>query len=222
MGVFPKAAVIGRPVMRRKIFNGLATAVLLCCSCVHAQVGPRSTIAVTGVQVSCRGLQPYVTFTLPINGADQGRPGLVYIGMHDPSMSHAAFLTGNAWSNWTDGMFPVYAIVTNGLFSTTITLPLPYALAGGGWHLYAGYGALSDADESQVQDAINAIDAAKSLSASAAAALGVSAVVAAIDPDHYRRTLIQTDMTKNGKYAYVQTGVETNPYACDPQRGGGG
>lgn len=208
--------------MRKKIFNSLATALWLCCGLAQAQVGVRSTIAVTGVQVTCQGLQPYVTFTLPINGADQSRPGLVYIGMHDPAMSQAAFLTGNNWAAWRGGMFPVYVVATGGLFSSTITLPLPYALAGGGWHLYAGYGALSAANEARVQDAINAINAAKSLSGNAAVALNASAVVAAVDPDHYRRTLIQTDMTQNGKYAYVNTGVETNPYVCDPQRGGGG
>lgn len=208
--------------MRKRIFNSLAMALWLCCGLVQAQVGVRSTIAVSGIQVTCQGLQPYVTFTLPINGADQSRPGLVYIGMHDPAMSQAAFLTGNNWAAWRGGMFPVYAVATGGLFSSTITLPLPYALAGGGWHLYAGYGALSAANEARVQDAINAINAAKTLSANAAVALNASAVVAAVDPDHYRRTLIQTDMTQNGKYAYVNTGVETNPYVCDPQQGGGG
>lgn len=208
--------------MRKRIFNSLATALWLCCGLAHAQVGVRSTIAVTGVQVTCQGLQPYVTFTLPINGADQARPGLVYVGMHDPAMSQAAFLAGNSWADWRGGMFPVYAVARGGLFNTTITLPLPYALAGGGWHLYAGYGALSAANEARVQDAINAINAAKTLSANAAVALNASAVVAAVDPDHYRRTLIQTDMTQNGKYAYVNTGVETNSYVCDPQRGGGG
>ncbi len=207
--------------MRRRIFNSLATALWLCCGLAHAQVGVRSTIAVTGVQVFCRGFQPYVTFTLPINAADQARPGLVYIGMHDPAMSQAAFLSGNSWAAWRGGMFPVYAVARSGLFDSTITLPLPFAVAGNGWHLYAGYGALSTTNEARVQDAINAINAAKALSANAAVALNASAVVAAIDPDHYRRTLIQTDMTQNGKYAYVNTGVETNRDFCDPQQGGG-
>ena len=114
-------------------------------------------------------------------------------------------------------MFPVYAVASSGLLNATITLPLSYALAGGGWHLYAGYGALSTDNEARVQSAIAAINAAKTLSASAA-----SAVIAAVDPDHYRRTLIQMDMTQSGKYAYVNTGVETNPYVCQPQQAGGG
>lgn len=206
--------------MRKRIFNILATALLLCCGLAHSQVGVRSTIAVTGVQVFCRGSQPYVRFTLPINAADQARPGLVYIGMHDPTMSQAAFLSGSSWAAWRGGMFPVYAVAKRKYSDSTITLPLPFAVAGNGWHLYAGYGALSTTNEARVQDAINAINAAKALSANAAVALSASAVVAAIDPDHYRRTLIQTDMTQNGKYAYVNTSFEANRDFCDPQQAG--
>ncbi len=193
-----------------RLFAGL---VLLCAGIARAQVGVTPNLTVTNIVVTCRGLQPYVTFTLPINAADQGQPGLLYIGMHDPSMSQADLLTGSGWVGYSGGMLPVYSVVRNGLTPVTLTLPLPSVLAGGGWSLYAGYGALSASGEAQVQAAITAVNDAK--------ALGASGVIAAVDPDHYRRSLIQIDMTQNGKYGYVHTGVETNPYVCQPQLGGG-
>lgn len=194
-----------------KLFAGL---VFLFAGVAHAQAGVSPNLTVTNIVVTCKGLQPYVTFTLPIEAPDQGRPGLLYIGMRDPAMSQADLLTSSGWLGYTGGMLPVYSVVRSGLTPVTLTLPLPPALAGGGWSLYAGYGALSAPAESQVEAAITAVNEAK--------ALGASGVIASVDPDHYRRALIQTDMTQNGKYGYVHTGVETNPYVCQPQLGGGG
>jgi hypothetical protein len=195
----------------QKLLAGLA---FLLVGGVHAQVGVTPNLSVTNIVVTCQGLQPYVTFTLPIEAPDQGRPGLLYIGMHDPSMSQADLLTTNGWMGYAGGMLPVYSVARAGLTPVTITLPLPPVLAGGGWSLYAGYGALSASAESQVEAAITAVNDAR--------ALGASGVIASVDPDHYRRSLIQGDMTQNGKYGYVHTGVETNPYVCQPQLGGGG
>lgn len=183
--------------------------------CAWAQLGGQPRLSVTGMQVTCIGYQPYVRFTLPVSTYDRGRPGLLYVAMHDANMTQAAFLTSGKWSAWTGGLFPAYSIASSGLSQVTISLPLPPALAGGGWKLYAGYGALSVDSESRVQAALDAVSAAKALTGNAGG-------IYAVDPDHYRRTLIQTDMTQGGKYAYVNTGVESNSHVCDPQMGGGG
>jgi hypothetical protein len=53
-----------------------------------------------------------------------------------------------------------------------------------------------------------------------ASAIQINGNVAAVDPDHYRRTLIQSDMTQAGKYAYINTGVENNAFVCQQNRGG--
>lgn len=198
--------------MRRLV---IAAALALSCIGVdaNAQLSTHSTINVSNVQVYCQGTQPIANLTLPVQSADVGRPGLLYIGMHDPSMSQAAFFVNGVWVGYQGGLFPVNSIVA-GLNNTQLQVPLPPVLAGGGWKLYVGYGALSLAAESQVQAAINAINAAK--------ALNVNAAVGAVDPNHYRRTLMQSDMTQAGKYAYVYTGVENNPYVCQPETGGGG
>ncbi|APA90223.1 hypothetical protein BJG93_34465 (plasmid) [Paraburkholderia sprentiae WSM5005] len=179
----------------------------------NAQLSTRANLVVQNVQVFCQGTQPIASLTLPVMAGDVGRPGLLYIGMHDPSLSSAAFFVNSAWTAYQGGLFPINSIVA-GLSNTQLFVPLPPELAGGGWKLYVGYGALSAASENQVQMAINAIDAAKALNANAA--------VGAVDPNHYRRTLMQSDMTQAGKYGYVYTGVENNPYVCQPDTGGGG
>ncbi|MBN3815196.1 hypothetical protein G3N57_00610 [Paraburkholderia sp. Se-20369] len=192
-------------------------AVAVALSCVvadaNAQLSTHSNITAQNVQVFCQGTQPIASITLPIMSVDVGRPGLLYIGMHDPSMSSAAFFANGSWVGYQGGLFPINSLVS-GLSNTQLVVPLPPPLAGGGWKLYVGYGALSVAAENQVQAAINAINAAK--------ALNINAAVGAVDPNHYRRTLMQSDMTQAGKYAYVNTGVENNPYVCQPDIGGGG
>ncbi|MGP8437797.1 hypothetical protein ACT2FY_38900 [Paraburkholderia fungorum] len=178
----------------------------------NAQLSARANLTIQNIQVFCQGTQPFVSFTLPVMAGDVGRPGLLYIGMHDPSMSSAAFFMNGAWTGYQGGLFPINSIVA-GLSNKQFVLPLPPALAGEGWKLYVGYGALSATAENQVQMAINAINAAK--------AMNVNAAVGAVDPNHYRRTLMQSDMTQAGKYGYVYTGVENNPYVCQPEAGGG-
>lgn len=182
--------------------------------CAQAQISTRANLVISDVQVVCQGTQPFASLTLPIGAADLGHPGLLYIGMHDPGMSQAAFFVNGNWVGYQGGLFPINTIASGGLYNVRMVIPLPPSLAGGGWKLYVGYGALSAAAESQVQATINAISAAK--------ALKTDAALGAIDPNSYRRTLIQSDMTQAGKYGYVNTGVETNPYVCQPEFGGGG
>lgn len=170
-------------------------------------------LTVVGLQVFCQGLQPYASFALPVLGQDMGRPGIVFVGMHDASRTQAKFLSGDNWYDWQSGLFPVYAVRSGGLVNQQFTLPLNGLLAGGGWKLYVGYGALSDQDEMRVQQGITAVNAAR-------AVLGGQGQVTSVDPDHHRRTLVQTDLVRLGKYAYVNTGVENNPKVCEPHDGG--
>ncbi|NTB05922.1 hypothetical protein [Agrobacterium tumefaciens] len=173
-----------------------------------SQIVSAPTLTASGISVFCDGYQPYVTFTLQINGADRGRPGLIYVGMHDEANTSAMFLTGNEWTVWQSGLFPPYQVARSGLVDQRITIPLNPYLAGGGWRLYAGYGALSTNDEARVQAYTQTIDKVK---------LVTGKPVASIDHDHYRRTLVQADLAASGKYAFVQTGVEYSTQICQPQ-----
>lgn len=190
----------------------IAVVYVLLCVSAQAQVAAPSTISVKKVRLFCQRQRPYITFTLPINTSDQGRPGLLYIGMHDPAMSQANFLRNHTWLNWQSGLFPVYAVMRGGLYSTRLTIPLPPRITGSGWHLYAGYGALSIEDELRVQRAIDTVNKAKALN------LNISGV----EPDHYRRSLIQMDMSKNGKYTYVNFDIKNNSNICHSQFPGSG
>ncbi|MGY8527612.1 hypothetical protein [Paracidovorax citrulli] len=177
-----------------------------------AQVG-RPNLRVLDAEVVCQNYRPFVSLTLPVMPADVGRPGLLYVGMHDPNMAHAAFLSGAAWHRYQGGLFPVYSTVQGGLGSSRLLLPLNEYVAGSGWKLYVGYGALSSLAESRVAQASAAIEAAKAISP--------KAITGTVDADHYRRTLIQTDMSQGGKFAYVDTGVEHSPDVCRPDNSGG-
>jgi len=172
-----------------------------------SQIVSAPTLTASGIQVFCDGYQPYVTFSLQINAADRGRPGIVYVGMHDEANTSAMFLTGSQWSAWQSGLFPPFQVARGGLIDQRITVPLNPYLAGGGWRLYAGYGALSANDEARVQAYAQTIDKVK---------LVTGKPVASIDQDHYRRTLVQADLASGGKYAVIQTGVEYSSQVCQP------
>ncbi|KAA0178825.1 hypothetical protein FX016_23115 [Cupriavidus gilardii] len=199
--------------MKKSLLALLAAAGVLGCSTAQAQMSVRPNLHVTAVEVFCQNYQPFVSIAMPVASADSGRPGLLYVGMHDAGMSQAAFLTSAGWQPYQGGLFPVYSIVKGGLASTRLVLPLNPNLAGGGWKLYVGYGALSAEAEARVQQAVVATATAK--------AMNPKGAIAAVDPDHYRRTLVQTDMTQAGKFGYVDTGVENIPDMCRLDNSGG-
>lgn len=174
---------------------------------VDAQMVSPPSITASGVQVFCQGLQPYVSFVLPVLSADLGRPGMVYVGMRDQVGTAAMFLQGGIWVPWDSGLFPVYSSVTSGLGSQQVTLPLNGNLAGGGWMLYAGYGVLTSDGEMRVQSYIATVQNTERIT---------NKKVSSVDPDHYRRTLVQDDMSRYGKYTYISTGVENNGRVCQP------
>jgi len=121
------------------------------------------------------------------------------------------FLQGESWMPWDSGLFPAYSIVRSGLGSQQFTLPLNGYLAGGGWMLYAGYGVLTSDSESRVQSYIASVQNTERIT---------NKKTSSIDPDHFRRTLIQDDMARYGKYTYINTGVENNSRVCQPDNEG--
>ena len=175
---------------------------------VHAQIISQPTLTAWDVQVFCQESQPYVSFVLPLNAADRGRPGLTYIGMHDPAGSSAMLLQGGNWIPFQSGLFSVYAIANAGLTDQRISLPLNNYLAGGGWKLYAGYGALSAEADGRVQGYTETVQKSEQIS---------GRKINRVDPDHFRRSLIQDDMVRRGKYTYINTGVENNQRFCQPE-----
>ena len=177
----------------------------------QAQLSSQPSITALNVQVFCQGTQPYVSFVLPVAYADMGRAGMVFVSMRDQSGTAAMFLQGASWLPWESGLFPAYTSMSSGMTSQSFTLPLNGYLAGGGWMLYAGYGVLTDDAESSVRSYIDTVRKTEDI---------VHKKVNSIDPDHYRRTLIQADMVKSGKYSYISTGVENDPKICQPETQG--
>lgn len=177
-----------------------------------AQIASGPALTISDTQVFCQGSQPYVTFTLPIIAGDSGRSGMLFVGMRDAAGTAAMFLVGDTWRQWTSGMFPPYEVVASGMAARRITLPLNSYLAGGGWSLYAGYGVLDAQSEAKVQ----AYSRMRQETQAMAQAMK-NGTIGSVDPDHYRRTFVQADLVRAGKYAYVNTGAENNPDVCNPE-----
>ncbi len=176
---------------------------------VSAQIATGPALTILDTQVFCQGSQPYVTFTLPVIPVDFGRPGIYYIGMRDAPGTAAMFLTPTGWVQWQSGMFSPFETLAGGMGARRFTLALNPALAGGGWTLYAGYGVLDAPHEAKVIEYARTVEETKALA---------RGPIGSVDPEHYRRTYIQADMVKAGKFAYVNTGTENNPDVCNPEK----
>lgn len=189
---------------------------------------PNSTIFISNIQTYCQADNrplgqtssfsigrdeghPYVRVDLLINSPDAGRPGLIYVGSHDPGQTKAQFYTGR-WENWEGALFPINKIVRGGLSPTTLFIPLDDISQKQGWKLYVGYGALTTDDEMKVQRAFEAVAKVK--------AKFPDRQIPAVDPDHFRRVLVQENMTKNAKYQYVRSWSPDLLTLCDNDKGG--
>lgn len=181
---------------------------LLLAHTVHAQIISPPTLTASGVQVFCQGYQPFVSFVLPVVTVDRGRPGAIFVGMRDQAGTAALFLQGDNWMPWESGMFPVYLVRNEGVSDQKFTLPLNGNLAGGGWMLYVGYGVLTSEAEGRVQSYVATVQKTEQL---------VNKKLNSVEPDHYRRSFIQDDLVRKGKYTYINTGVENNPRICLPE-----
>lgn len=153
------------------------------------------TISVSGVTKICQGQIPYARVNLLVNLPDQGLPGLVYVGAHNPSQTAAEFYYAAGWQPWNGSLFPPNQIFRSGLHDLTLFIPLDRAWEKQGWRLYVGYGVLTAESEQKVQRMIQSYQEAK--------AKLPGRQFPTVDPDHFRRTLIQMNMTDNAKYRYV-------------------
>lgn len=188
---------------------GLATAGLASAAgTAQVNLSAPSTISISGVTKICQGEVPYARVNLLVNAPDKGLPGLVYVGSHDPSQRAAEFVYSGYWVTWNGGLFPPYQIVRSGLNDLTLFIPLVRADEKQGWRLYVGYGVLTTEAEQKVQQMIRSYQAAKTKLP--------DRQIPAIDPDHFRQTLIQIDMTDKVKYRYVMDWTSDLISMCVP------
>lgn len=175
---------------------GLATAGLASAAgTAQVNLSAPSTISISGVTKICQGEAPYARVNLLVNVPDKGLPGLVYVGSHDPGQTAAEFYYGYGWQPWNGSLYPPNQIFRTGLNDLTLYIPLDRAAEKQGWRLYVGYGVLTAESEQKVQRMIQSYQAAKIKMP--------DRQIPTIDPDHFRRTLIQMNMTDNVKYRYV-------------------
>lgn len=146
------------------------------------------------VRESCSSRR--ITVGLRLAQQDVGKPGVVYVAVHDDSQTRAFFLTAAGWVPWQGGMFPIHTVARDGLRNTTIQVPDPHLIGMDEgftqWNLLVGYGALSEADERLVQRYVQGVELAKTRSQGGPAH--------AVHPDQFRLALVQKDLTDNGKY----------------------
>jgi len=115
--------------------------------------------------------------SVSINGtvaaSDVGLPGAIWLGIEDPTAPGypAAFLTPSGWVTWTTGGFPTY-LETPALGQTfSYSSCIPNSPTGGGcastsgnvvgWKVYAGYGVLTQENQTLIQRRRASLDAAK-------------------------------------------------------------
>lgn len=162
----------------------------------------------SGTRVYCVGTDPWISTTLLIDASDIGRPGLVYIGSHDPDKTMAEFYVDGAWVAWNSQVLPPNMIVRGGLSPVTLNIPMNAPTQKIGWTLLVGYGALSARDEQAVQSATTAIAKIRQQFP--------ERQIPTVDPDYYRQTLTQADMTRNSKYVAVSNWTWDLVKTCDP------
>lgn len=128
-----------------------------------AGIGMFSSPTVQAGEVKCVDDQPTYLETYQIPQA--GRPGLVFVGAHNPDETIGSFLTPTGWTQYEGGLYQPYLRYDNGLPpSVTIKSILPSTdrstVTEQGWSIYVGYGVLTPEAMDQVKnrrDALNEI-----------------------------------------------------------------
>ncbi|RWA52421.1 hypothetical protein AU476_17810 [Cupriavidus sp. UYMSc13B] len=149
--------------------------------------------------------------TIAMNAEDVGRPGLIYVGAHDPQQTQAAFLGQYGWEPFTGVAFPPAVVRRDGLVSQTLQIPLSNVAGWPNWSLYVGYGALSVTSENMVRQAV--------LSVATAKAKWPDRPIPPVNEDHFKRSLIQEDMRKLSKYSFVRYITPDLSTVCEPVGG---
>lgn len=184
--------------------------ILFSYSAIAATAIPIPTISISDIRTYCIGRDPYVHVSLKINNADVGRPGLIYVGSHNSAQTQGQFYSSH-WSDVDGQLFPIHSIERSGLFNKAIDIPLNDLTRKSGWDLYVGYGVLTVKDDADIQNAINSVAKIKEKFP--------EKKIPMIDPEYYKRVLIQSDMTKNAKYHYVRTWTPELINLCGQQGG---
>lgn len=176
-----------------------ALVLMLICNNAHAQFTSSASpgIAIANVRTFCLNRSiPYLQAEIVINHADQGLPGVLYVGVLDDARQQPYFLASTGWMAWSSGMVPAYSVQRQGLVNTTVTLNLASLPPLPGISIYMGYGALTPAAEKTVQAGIEAGVAMRRK-------FPDRAWPPMVEPDHHRLALVQDDMTRNAKYRLV-------------------
>lgn len=193
--------------------------------CVHAAVAS----AAARVELVCGDGSPLTTWranttpTLRVTyttGADAGQPGLLWFGVLSADQQSGAVLTPNGWQTYQGGLYPFHSRHDGGLRpSTTLNVPLPgNALTTAeyvGFGVYMGHGIYTVNAQQQVASRRATLNRVKP------DMVAKGRWRAEFDTDEtFIWTLIQKDMTDNGKYgqAYTIPYIDCTP----PQQGGGG
>jgi hypothetical protein len=149
-------------------------------------------------------LVPVVNVTYS-TGADAGTPGLFWLGIISSNQTAGAVLTPSGWQTYTGGLYPFAARYDGGLSSTiTKTLTLPNGAtntsAYAGYSLYVGDGVYTAAAQAQVTERRTMLNSMK------ASMVTTGTWSTSYDSDDsYIWSLVQKDMTDNGKYGSVLT-----------------
>ncbi|WP_207002665.1 hypothetical protein [Trinickia mobilis] len=166
----------------------------------------------------CSGTVPVYSETITIPEA--GQPGLVFVGMYNPAKTQADYLAqSGAWGTYQGGLYPPYGRYDAGLpGSVQVLVPLPgndgTTNAVLGWTMYVGYGVLTPDAQAQVQARRSALNSMR------AQRIAAGTWNAAYDSDdQFKWSLVQKDLTDNGKY---HLSLVIPPLNCNPPDTGGG
>lgn len=197
-----------------------------------------STISTTGLQIFCLNEEPYVRVDLIINGEDLGRPGILYVGAHDPAKTRAQFFVAyetprtpvaghgtqmqfhsfssysGAWQTWDGSLLPPHWVAHGG-FAGPVTLSIPLgASANVDGEFYDKTGWLLYVGYGvltiQGEEKVQrAMDGVEKVKAKFP-----ERQIPAVEADHYRRILIEDDMGQNAKYRHILTWSPEWLYSC--------
>lgn len=200
----------------------LMIALAVCAHVAVASAAPR-------VELVCGDgspLTPFSTNTTPTfrvtytTGADAGQPGLFWFGVLSPDQQRGAVLTPYGWQAYQGGNYPFHSRHDGGLrASLTLHVPLPgNALTTAeyvGFGVYLGHGVYTATAQQQVASRRASLNRVKP------DMVAKGRWRADFDTDDsFIWTMIQKDMTDNGKYgqAYTIPFLDCTP----PQLGGRG
>ncbi|MGC0153562.1 hypothetical protein ACPRNU_13955 [Chromobacterium vaccinii] len=191
----------------KKILSGLTVVLTLAAGACHA-----------GGLVACKSLRSYPVWSdvLTFNAGDVGLPGAVYVGIHTPDKTKAAFLNeAGQWEPYTGGLYPIAKRFEAGVPASVpmaVTFPSTTTDPYVGWQIYIGYGVINASDQDMIRKRREMLNAAKP----ERVAQGRWSPLLDND-DHVKLAVLHKDLTRNQKYRWS---VAVPFLDCDPDTGG--